>query len=338
MRGDSTAAPAGAHPYDALTPDVILDAVETFGRRCTGALLALNSYENRVYRVDTDDGARVAAKFYRPERWSDAAILEEHAFAHELAEQEIPAVAPLVHDGTTLHAHAGFRFALFPWQPGRTSELGTRDERERLGRYLGRLHRVGLRTRFAHRPTLTVQNRGRESVAYLLAGDFLPDYLRPAYESVSAELLDRVERAFEAVGPYRMLRLHGDCHLSNILWSEGNPYIVDFDDCLTGPAVQDLWMLLSGKGVEMDLELDDILAGYIDFMDFDPAELQLIEPLRSLRILYYSAWLARRWTDPAFPRNFPWFGTPRYWEEQVLALREQLALLDEPPPRWERRV
>jgi Ser/Thr protein kinase RdoA (MazF antagonist) len=321
------------HPYAALTPDVILDAVETFGRRCTGALQALNSYENRVYRVELEDDKPVAAKFYRPARWSDAAIREEHGFALELAAQEIPVVAPLARDGETLFTHAGFRFALFPWQPGRVSELNSREEREVLGRYLGRLHRVGRARRFEHRPALTVESFGRESADYLLRNNFLPDYLAGSYRTLADDLLERIANRFEAVAA-PTLRLHGDCHLSNLLWTDGSPHLVDLDDCRTGPAVQDLWMLLSGTHAEREMQLGQVLAGYTRFMEFDPAELVLIEPLRTLRLMHYSAWLARRWDDPAFPVNFPWFNTKRYWEEQLQYLREQLAALDEPSLSW----
>ena len=322
------------HPYAALTPDVILDAVETFGLRCTGALLALNSYENRVYRVETEERAAVAAKFYRPQRWSDAAIREEHAFALELAGQEIPVVAPLARaDGETLFEHAGFRFALFPWQPGRVSELNAREEREVLGRYLGRLHRVGRTRRFQHRPVLTVESFGRESADYLLDNGFFPDYLAASYRTLTDKLLERISPQFEAVGA-ASLRLHGDCHLSNLLWTEGSPHLVDLDDCRTGPAVQDLWMLLSGDRAEREMQLGQVLTGYTQFMEFDPGTLALIEPLRTLRLMHYCAWLARRWDDPAFPMNFPWFNTTRYWEEHLQHLREQLAVLDEPALSW----
>ncbi len=321
------------HPYNALTPEVILDAVERFGVRCTGGLLALNSYENRVYRVDTEEHGPLAAKFYRPGRWSAAAILEEHAFAHLLAEHEIPAVAPRARDGETLAEHHGFRYAVFPWQPGRTSELGRTEEREMLGRFLGRLHRLGAAAPFAHRPTISVRERGYEAVAELLAGSFIPDYLREPYAGLTDLLLRRIDAAFAAV-PYGSLRLHGDCHLSNILWTDAGPHLVDFDDCCMGPAVQDLWMLLSGTREEATLQLADVLTGYTQFADFDAAELRLIEPLRTLRMLHYSAWLARRWDDPAFPRAFPWFNSQRYWEDQILALREQQAALDEEPLSW----
>lgn len=321
------------HPYAALTPDVILDAVETFGVRCTGALQPLNSYENRVYRVETEEHGLLAAKFYRPGRWTNETIREEHAFALELAAQEIPVVAPLAKDGETLFEHAGFRFALFPWQPGRVSELNSREEREVLGRYLGRLHRVGRARRFAHRPALTVQDFGREPADFLLANDFLPGYLADSYRTLSDQLLDVVAARFEAIAPLT-LRLHGDCHLSNLLWTDGAPHLVDLDDCRSGPAVQDLWMLLSGTHAEREMQIGQVLTGYTQFMDFDVAELVLIESLRTLRLMHYSAWLARRWDDPAFPINFPWFNTQRYWEEHLQHLREQLAALDEPALSW----
>ena len=323
-----------AHPYDALTPEVILDAVERIGVRCTGGLLALNSYENRVYRVDTEAQGPLAAKFYRPQRWSDAQILEEHAFTEQLSSQEIPAISPLAGpDGSTLCNYAGFRYAVFPWQPGRTSELGGADERRMLGRYLGRLHRVGASEKFHTRPRLTIDSFGREPVAYLLGHGFLPEYLVTPYRSLTQNLLEHITRSLDLAAP-RILRMHGDCHLGNLLWTESGPHIVDFDDCRSGPAIQDLWMLLSGDRESMQHQVADILEGYTSFMDFDASELALIEPLRTLRLLHYSSWLARRWEDPAFPRNFPWFNTTRYWEEQILALREQEALMQEAPLSW----
>jgi Ser/Thr protein kinase RdoA (MazF antagonist) len=333
---DATTTPPmnARHPYDALTPEVILESVETFGDRATGAFTALNSYENRVYRVVTESAGPVAVKFYRPGRWTDAQILEEHAFALELAAQEIPVVAPRVRDdGKTLCEHAGFRFTVFPWQPGRAGELNTREQRTVLGRYLGRLHRVGRASRFRERPAITVDNFGRESVALVQAGDFLPTYIRDSYRTLTDELLDLIAARVEAVLP-ATLRLHGDCHLGNVLWAGETPFLVDLDDSRTGPAVQDLWMLLSGTHAEREAQLGEILGGYTQFMEFDAAELVLIEPLRTLRLLHYAAWLARRWDDPAFPAAFPWFNTPRYWEEHLQSLREQRAALDEPTLSW----
>ncbi len=319
------------HPYDLLTPEIILESVEQFGVRCTGGLLALSSYENRVYRVDTeDDGPRVA-KFYRPGRWSDAAILEEHDFARAAAEHEIPVVAPLEQNGSTLHEHGGFRFAVFPWQPGRTPEITSLEDFHVLGRYIGRLHLLGAREPFRHRVRLTVNEFGDASVARLRASQFLPPDIVGPYCVLAEQLLPTLHQVFDVAGDVVMIRLHGDFHLGNILWSEYGPYLVDFDDCITGPAVQDLWMVLSGDQEEVEAQLSYLIAGYRAFAPFNPAELQLIEPLRTLRLLRYNAWIAARWDDPAFPRSFPWFSSPHYWQEQVTALRSQQQLLLEPP-------
>jgi Ser/Thr protein kinase RdoA (MazF antagonist) len=325
-----------AHPYDALTPETILDAVETFGLRCTGALLALNSYENRVYRVDVEDSTEpVVVKFYRPQRWDDAAILEEHAFTRMLADHEIPAVAPRARtDGTTLCEHAGFRFALFPWARGRAPELNTAADRKTLGRYLGRLHRLGRAGRFEQRLRLSVEEFGHRSLAIIKETDYVPNDLRRSYYGTVETLLPILDQAFQHANDVAWIRLHGDCHLGNVLWANDAPILVDFDDSLAGPAIQDLWMLLSGERDEMEAHLGDYLSGYTEFTDFEPGELRLIEPLRTLRLLRYAAWLASRWDDPAFPRTFPWFTSARYWEEQVLALKQQLALLEEAPLVW----
>lgn len=322
---------ATPHPYDALTPEIILEAVEQYGVRCTGGLLALSSYENRVYRVDTEDAGPRVGKFYRPGRWSDAAILEEHDFARVAAEHEIPVVAPLVHAGSTLHAHGGFRFAVFPWQPGRTPEITSMEDFDVLGRYLGRLHLLGARAPFRHRARLTVGEFGDASIVRLRESRFLPPDVVAPFCALAQDLLPLLRQAFDAAGDIAMIRLHGDFHLGNILWSENGPYLVDFDDCLTGPAVQDLWMVLSGGHADVEAQLSHLLAGYRAFASFDPRELQLIEPLRTLRLLRYNAWIAARWDDPAFPRSFPWFSSPHYWEEQVAALRSQQSLLLEPP-------
>lgn len=319
------------HPYDLLTPEIILESVEQFGVRCTGGLLALSSYENRVYRVDTEgDGPRVA-KFYRPGRWSDAAILEEHDFARVATEHEIPVVAPLVQDGNTLHEHGGFRFAVFPWQPGRTPEITSFEDFHILGRYMGRLHLLGGREPFRHRLRLSVSEFGDASVERLRESQFLPPDIVAPYCALAEQLLPMLRQAFDAASGIAVIRLHGDFHLGNILWSEYGPYLVDFDDCITGPAVQDLWMVLSGDQEEVEAQLSYLIAGYRAFAPFNPAELQLIEPLRTLRLLRYNAWIAARWDDPAFPRSFPWFGSPHYWQEQVTALRSQQQLLLEPP-------
>jgi Ser/Thr protein kinase RdoA (MazF antagonist) len=321
-----------AVPYAGLTPDTVLNALESVGLRPDGRLLALNSYENRVYQVGMEEGPPVVAKFYRPARWSDAQILEEHAFVLELAERELPVIAPqTLAGGATLHAFAGFRFAVYPRRGGRAPELDDPDTLEWMGRFIGRIHAVGATRAFAQRPALDIATFGEEPREYLLAHGFIPDDLMPAWSSVVAQALDGVRRGFDRAGDVRTLRLHGDCHAGNVLWTDDGPHFVDFDDCRTGPAVQDLWMLLSGDRPDMTRQLLDVLAGYEDFFDFDPRELHLVEPLRTLRLIHYSAWLARRWDDPAFPAAFPWFNTERYWQDRILELREQIALMDEPP-------
>jgi Ser/Thr protein kinase RdoA (MazF antagonist) len=322
-------------PYAGLTPDCVLGALESLGLHTDGRLLALNSYENRVYQVGIEDGSPLIAKFYRPARWSDAAILEEHAFVAELADREIPAVPALTFGEATLHRHAGFRFAVFRRQGGRAPELDRRDTREWMGRFIGRIHAVGALASYRERPALDIAGFGEEPRDYLLAHDFLPPELVEVYRGVSAQALDGVRRCFARAGTVGQIRLHGDCHLGNVLWSESasgaGPHFVDFDDSRMGPAVQDLWMLLSGERDERVTQLADLLAGYEDFHEFDSRELYLVEALRTLRLMHYAAWIARRWHDPAFPAAFPWFNTQRYWEDRILELREQIAAMDEPP-------
>jgi len=317
-------------PYAGLTPETVLDALEAAGLRGDGRLLALNSYENRVYQVWLEDGSSVVAKFYRPGRWSDAQILEEHDFVRELAAREIPAVAPLELGGRTLAAHAGFRFAAYPRRGGRTPELEDADTLRWLGRYLGRIHAVGAARPFRERPALDPDSFGREPRDWLLAHDFIPADLRAAWASAAGIALAGVARCYEDAGSPRTLRLHGDCHAGNVLWTPDGPHFVDFDDARSGPAVQDLWMLLSGERAAMQRQLGFVLEGYRQFRDFDARELRLVEALRTLRLLHYQAWIARRWDDPAFPAAFPWFNTQRYWQDRILELREQIALMDEP--------
>jgi len=334
---------ASTPPYAGLTPDCVLDALDHVGLFCDGRLLALNSYENRVYQAWLDDrataagetAASVVVKFYRPSRWSDEQIGEEHAFVAELAAQEIPVVAPIAAGGTTLHRFAGFRYAVYPQCGGRAPELEDRATLEWIGRFVGRIHGVGSTAPFRLRAPLDVASFGDEPRAWLLANDFIPADLRAAWESVAAQALDGVRRCYERAGEVRNIRLHGDCHAGNVLWRTGGPmqgpHFVDFDDCRGGPAIQDLWMLLSGGRDDMRRQLRAVLDGYEDFCDFDDRELNLIEALRTLRLIHYSAWLARRWHDPAFPAAFPWFNTQRYWQDRVLELREQIAAMDEPP-------
>lgn len=319
------------HPFTRLGPETLLDLLQAAGWRGDGRLLALNSYENRVYQAWLEDGGVIVAKFYRPQRWSDAQILEEHAFTAELAERELPVVAPLAADDRTLHVHDGWRFAVYPRRGGRAPELEDPDTLAWLGRFIGRIHAVGGIRPFEHRPALDIERFGREPRDWLIANGSVPEELRPAWRAVADQCLEAVAVAWERVGPLRSLRLHGDCHAGNVLWTDDGPHFVDFDDACNGPAVQDLWMLLSGDTASMRRQLVDVLDGYEDFMDFDRRELQLIEPLRTLRLMHYSAWIARRWSDPAFPAAFPWFGTARYWQDRILELREQLAAMSEPP-------
>jgi Ser/Thr protein kinase RdoA (MazF antagonist) len=319
------------HPFELLSPDCVLDALDSIGLRGDGRLLALNSYENRVYQVGMEEGPPLVAKFYRPARWSDAAILEEHAFMEELAAQEIPVVPALVQNGATLHRFQDFRFAVFTRHGGRAPELDDPAVLEWTGRYIARIHAVGAVKPYAQRPALDIDTFGVEPREYLLANDFIPMDLRSAYVSVLDQALDGVRRCYERAGEVAHLRLHGDCHGGNVLWTDAGPHFVDFDDSRMGPAIQDLWMMLSGERSEQVRQLSDILAGYEDFCEFDPRQLYLVEALRTLRLIHYAAWLARRWDDPAFPAAFPWFNTQRYWQDRILELREQVALMDEPP-------
>jgi len=319
------------HPFSRLGPDCVLDALASIGLYGDGRLLALNSYENRVYQVGIEDAQPLVVKFYRPERWSDAAILEEHAFVAELQAQEIPVVPATVIDGRTLHSFDGFRFAVFPRHGGRAPELEDPAVLEWTGRFIGRIHTVGAAKPFLERPALDPQTFGAAPRDYLLANGFIPDELRTTWASVAQQALDGVLRCYERAGELPQIRLHGDCHGGNVLWTDAGPHFVDFDDARMGPAIQDLWMMLSGERSDMVRQLSDILAGYEDFCEFDPRQLYLVEALRTLRLIHYSAWLASRWDDPAFPAAFPWFNTQRYWQDRILELREQVALMDEPP-------
>lgn len=309
----------------------MLDALDQIGLHGDGRMLALNSYENRVYQIGMEAGAPIVVKFYRPVRWSDAAILEEHQFVADLVAQEIPVVPPLQIAGNTLHHYQGYRFAVFARQGGRAPELDQPGTLEWIGRLMGRIHAVGSTVAFQARPALTVQTFGEEPRAWLLGHAFIPPELDASWRSVTAQALDGVRRCFDRAGDVRQLRLHGDCHSGNMLWTDAGPHFVDFDDSRSGPALQDLWMLLSGERADMSRQLADLLAGYEDFFEFDPRELHLLEALRTLRLLHYSAWLAMRWEDPAFPLAFPWFNTVRYWQDRILELREQVALMDEAP-------
>jgi len=322
--------------FQSLGPDDLLDAIESIGYQCDGRFLALNSYENRVYQVGIEDDKPIVAKFYRPNRWTDEAILEEHMFTLELAEEEIPVIPPLVNDhGETLHHHGPFRFTLYQRLGGRPPELDNPDHLEQLGRFIGRIHAIGSIHPYQHRPTLEFEHFGIDSYQYLLEKGFIPSGLTTAYRSLAEDLIQRIRQCFIRAGNINNIRLHGDCHPGNILWRDDGPLIVDFDDARMGPAIQDLWMFLSGDRAYMTKRLADLLDGYTEFHDFDARELHLIEALRTLRMMHYAAWIARRWEDPAFPLAFPWFNTARYWDEHVLTLREQAALMDEAPLVWD---
>jgi Ser/Thr protein kinase RdoA (MazF antagonist) len=319
------------HPYDRLNPDLVIDAVESVGWRCDARLLALNSYENRVYQVGIEDGEPLVAKFYRPLRWSDEEIREEHAFSLELADAEISVVAPLAAgDGATLHEHEGFRFALFPRRGGYPPELDNLDNLLVLGRTLGRIHAVGRSAKFRHRHRLSMDRMLVESREFLLGG-FIPAELEPAYGSLTIDLEQRVRALLGEVQEADCIRVHGDCHVGNILWRDNTAHFVDLDDCCSAPAIQDLWMFLNGDRHDRQLQLSELVEGYTEFCDFDPRQIRWIEALRTLRVVNYAAWLARRWEDPAFPRSFTWFNSERYWADHILELREQMAALQEEP-------
>ncbi|MBX3621771.1 MAG: serine/threonine protein kinase [Rhizobacter sp.] len=322
-------------PYAGLTPEAVLDALDSVGLRGDGRLIQLNSYENRVFQVFLEDSRVVVAKFYRPGRWSDAQILEEHAFAAELVEAEIPVVAPWTFEGTTLPTFDigghPYRFSVCHRQAGRAPELDAPGTLEWIGRFIGRIHAVGARRPFAHRLALTPQSYGDAPRDWLLASGLIAIEAQDDWQRAVTDVLNEVRRCFDEAGAYVPIRLHGDCHMGNVLWTDAGPHFVDLDDALMGPPVQDLWMLLSGDRQAMQQQLYALLSGYEDFMDFDWRQLRLVEALRALRMIHYSAWIARRWADPAFPVAFPWFGGRSYWSEQITRMREQLEALREPP-------
>ncbi len=321
-----------SHPFAKLSPDLVLEAVEhATGGVCDGRLLALNSYENRVYRVGLEDAEPVVVKFYRPGRWGDAQILEEHAFTAELAAAEVPVAPPMVFAGRTLLEHDGYRLAVFPRCGGRMPAVDDHETLRRLATYVARIHAVGASGRFQHRPPVDDGEHGRRARDAVLAGGWLPAHLETAYTTLTDDLFDAAAACWERAGPVTHLRLHGDFHPGNVLQTDDGFHVVDLDDARGGPAVQDLWMLLPGEREERQVCLDAVLEGYRRFREFDPRELHLVEPLRTLRLIRYAAWIAERWGDPAFPLAFPWFGESRYWEEHLLALREQLAAMQEPP-------
>ncbi len=323
-----------SHPYQSLSPDMVINAVESTGSHSDARILALNSYENRVYQVGLDEAEPVIAKFYRPGRWSVNQIVEEHRFTQYLYDLEIPVVPPMIirpdSDTPTLATQGDFLFALYPRQGGRAPELDNLDHLHQLGRFIGRMHVAGKSFPLTHRIKLDTLRFGSDCIAYLLDNGFIPRDLEDAYVAVTRELIDEIQANSPESSSFDQITLHGDCHSGNVLWRDDRPHFVDFDDVLTGPAIQDLWMLLSGDLMNKQKQVMEIIEGYEMFMSFNLSELKLIEPLRAMRLLHYNAWLARRWHDPAFPLCFPWFNTPRYWSEHILECKEMLSALREP--------
>lgn len=330
-RSATLAAPVSAAPHDAffaLTPERVLDAVEVGGRRATGYAFALNSFENRVYEVELEDGERLVAKFYRPDRWSREAIADEHAFLAELHAEELPVVPPIdLGGGETLGTvgddSGGILYACFPKVRGRPPEDLDEAQLRRIGRLIARLHLVGGRRAAAARPRLTVDYYGTASLRLLLESDFIPDSLRPRYAGIAERVIGECEAAFLRFPDLETLRIHGDCHLGNLLWGKDGPFFLDFDDFLAGPAVQDLWLIAPGLDDEARRQRLALVEGYEEMRAFDRRTLALVEPLRALRILRYAAWIAQRYRDPAFQRAFPDFEEPNYWLREIRALQDQ---------------
>jgi Ser/Thr protein kinase RdoA (MazF antagonist) len=317
-----------AFNFAELGPDVILDAIESIGVRVDSGLLALNSYENRVYQFIAEDRLRYVVKFYRPQRWSEAQLREEHGFALELAQHNIPLVAPIIYNGNSLLSYKGYYFAIFPSAGGRQFEVDNLEQIEAVGRFVGHIHQVASGKDFLYRPSFNVDTYLHQPLLELRNSGLVPEQLAQAFFTILAQVVEHASGMYQCTKP---IRLHGDCHPGNILWRDG-PTFVDLDDCRSGPAVQDLWMMLSGDRAQQTLQLDTLVSAYQESTDFDHAQLYLIEPLRAMRMVHYMAWLSKRWQDPAFPQAFPWFATDKYWEQQILALKEQLSALHEPPP------
>ncbi len=318
------------HPFDTLTPSFVLNAVDHQGYISDGRILALNSYENRVYQVGIEGSEPIIAKFYRPDRWSGAQIIEEHQFCVELVEQELPVVPPLEINSETLFQYGDFRFALYSRKGGRAPELDNLDNLFIMGRFLGRMHLVGAARSFEYRPAITCKHYGYESAA-LIKEKFMPEHIQASYDAIVGEVLKAIDKIYIEGENDKYIRVHGDCHLGNILWRDDAPHFIDFDDSRMAPAIQDIWMLLSGDRARQTSQLNEIVEGYNEFSEFPLQQIKYIESLRTLRIMYFSAWLAKRWDDPAFPRAFPWFNTTQYWEQHILDLREQLGELNGPP-------
>lgn len=313
--------------FSGLTPDLILDAIESQGIRVESGLLALNSYENRVYQFIDENKKRYVAKFYRPQRWSQEQIQEEHDFSIELASHEIPVVAPIVFNKQSLHQYDDYSFALFPSVGGRQFEVDNLNQVEWMGRFIGRIHAVAKSANFAYRPTINIDDYLLSPLQELQNSSLIPSSLHQAFFTILQQVIDLTLSLYQSTNN---IRLHGDCHPGNILWRDG-PTFVDLDDCRSGPAIQDLWMMLSGDKQQQLIQMDTLVEAYEEFCEFDNKQLALIEPLRAMRMVHYMAWLARRWQDPAFPQAFPWFAEGKYWEQQILGLKEQYSALQEPP-------
>jgi len=314
--------------FAGLNPDIILDAIETVGIQVSSGLMALNSYENRVYQFVAEDNKRYVAKFYRPHRWNIEQIQEEHDFALELIGRHIPIVAPLVINGASLHQHDNYRFALFPCVSGRQFEVDNLEQLEWMGRFIGQMHSVAHGKRFEHRPEVCTTSYLDTPKEVLLASSLVPRHLQTAFHTLIDMVIAETKKTFS--NNYQSIRLHGDLHPGNILWRDG-PTFVDLDDCRMGPAVQDIWMMLSGDRSQQSIQLDTLIEAYSEFHEFNKSQLSLIEPLRAMRMIHYMAWLSLRWEDPAFPNAFPWFAEDKYWENQILALKEQFSALQDPP-------
>ena len=330
MTPPATSSSGAEFHFQALTPDLILDAIESLGVYPETGLLALNSYENRVYQFRSDEGLRYVVKFYRPDRWSDAQIQEEHDYALALAAEDIPIAVPVIIEGHTLHKYQGYRFTLFPSLGGRAFEVDNLEQLELVGRFIGRIHQYAAQTVFAEREPLNPQILGAEPLAWLKQSNLVPNSLRLPFFTVVEQVLAKANAIWDRQD-FAAIRLHGDLHPGNILWTPDGPGFVDLDDARMGPAIQDLWMMLTGDRAQQLMQLEILLEAYEEFCEFDTRQLALIEPLRALRMVHYNAWIGRRWDDPAFPMNFPWFGDEKYWEQQILAFKEQLFALSEPP-------
>jgi Ser/Thr protein kinase RdoA (MazF antagonist) len=317
--------------FSALSPDLIIDGLESAGFVVDSGLLALNSYENRVYQFHDDNLVKYVTKFYRPQRWQLQQIKEEHDFSFELAEQELPIVAPLKVDGQSLFEYQGYHFAVFPCRGGRIFEVDNLDQLEWMGRFIARIHAVSSQHDFKYRPSFNSNEMLLQARETILSSNYVSKSLLTPFVTILDQVIAIATEQYLPVKQMREIRLHGDCHAGNILWRDEGPHFVDLDDCRSGPAIQDLWMMLSGDRQQQLLQLDTLLMGYEEFNTFENEQLILVESLRTMRVVNYMAWLCKRWQDPAFPQNFPWFNTEKYWEQQILMLKEQMSALQQPP-------